>query len=116
MKLLKMSICRCSGKNLTLFCESYHALFALLDACVRTCRLGWPWLTRYDSFLRTSGCNQMAIKWLVLHPFMQPASTLCSQPNRSSDRVNAYGGPRRDGVDNQTYGMCTNLADLRMKS
>ena len=45
-------------------------------------------------FLRTSGCNQMAIKWLILHPLMQPASSLCRQPNRSLDKVNAYGGPR----------------------
>jgi hypothetical protein len=29
--------------------------------------------------------------------------SLCRQPNRSSDRVNAYDGPKRDGASNQTY-------------
>jgi hypothetical protein len=45
-----------------------------------------------------SGCNQIAIKWLVLHPLMQFVSPLCRQPNRSSDRVNAYDGPRDEMV------------------
>jgi hypothetical protein len=76
-----------------------------LDACIRTRRLGWPWLTWYDIFLRTSGCNQMAIKWLILHPLMQPASPLYRQPNRSSGKVNVYGGARWDGAANQTYGV-----------
>jgi hypothetical protein len=48
----------------------------------------------------------MAIKWHILHPLMQLASPLCRQPNMSSDRVNAYDGPRYDGAGNQTYGIC----------
>jgi hypothetical protein len=36
---------------------------------------------------------------------MQPASPLCRQPNRSSDRVNTCGGSRRDDAGNQTYGI-----------
>jgi hypothetical protein len=51
----------------------------------------------------------MAIKWLLLHPLMQYASLLCRQPNRSLDRVNAYGGPRRDGASNQTYHICLEI-------
>jgi hypothetical protein len=33
-------------------------------------------------------------------------TTLCRQLNRSLDKVNAYGGPRRDDAGNQTYGVC----------
>jgi hypothetical protein len=54
----------------------------------------------------------MAIKWLVLHPLMQPASHLCRQLNRSSDRVNTYGDPRRDNTGNQTYSICKHIGDI----
>lgn len=76
----------------------------LIGSCVWMRRLWWPWLTAYGSFLHTNGCNQMVTKWFVLHSLMQLTSPMCRQSNRSSDRVNIYGGPRRDGEVNQTNG------------
>lgn len=75
------------------------------DVCIRTRRLRWPgWPGTTVFCVRASGINQITIKWLVLHPLMQHASPLCRQPNKSSDRVNAYSGLKRDGAGNQTYG------------
>jgi hypothetical protein len=83
-------------------------------ACVWT---GWARLGRLDTVVLdvrtdTDGCRLIILKWLVLHLLMQPASTTYSQPNISSNKINACDGPRWVDMGNQSDGIIPNRSEL----